>query len=381
MSQHETFLDFLALVLKRRRFLFWNCFIVTVAVVVISFFQPTRYKATASILFPPEDGQSLAGLTSLMQQFDISKHLLSGSNSNTQIYMAILKSRTLADSVIAEFDLIHRYKSKNIESARRHLRSLTEFKLTNGAVIDISVEDTNRETAAKMANAFVTHLDDLNRSTRMGEGKRSRMFIEKRLAETTTRLNAAEDALRGFQETHPGVALPPDATAAANAGADLMAQRISLGAEVEMLEQSLHPEAMALVRKRAELAALDRELEGVPGLSLEIARRYREVKVQQAVFELLTAQFEEARIQESKDVPTVEVLDTAVPPIRKSFPHRGIMGLMAMFFSLAAGLLIAAFLEMMERLRPMMELRLRGDVGSKSLIGRVLFKDRERKAS
>ena len=381
MTQHETFLDLLALILKRRRFLFWNSLIVTVAVLVISFFLPTRYKATASILFPPENGQSLAGLSSLMQQFDISKHLLGGSSSNTQIYMAILKSRTIADSLIVEFDLTHRYRSKNIESARRHLRSLTEFKLTNGAVIDISVEDTNRDMAARMANAFVDHLDYLNRTTRMGEGKRSRLFIEKRLAATTTRLNAAEDALRQFQETHPGVALPPDASAAASAGADLMAQRIALGAEVEMLEQSLHPEATALIMKRAELAALDRELEGVPALSLEIARRYRDVKVQQAVFELLTAQYEEARIQESKDVPTVEVLDMAVPPIRKSFPHRGLMTLMAMFFSLAAGLLVAAFLETLERMKPMMELRLRGEMGTKSLIGRVLFKDRERKAS
>src|SRR6185503_598575 len=76
MTQHETFLDLLALILKRRRFLFWNSLIVTVAVLVISFFLPTRYKATASILFPPENGQSLAGLSSLMQQFDISKHLL-----------------------------------------------------------------------------------------------------------------------------------------------------------------------------------------------------------------------------------------------------------------------------------------------------------------
>jgi len=381
MSQHETFLDLLALILKRRRFLFWNSFIVTVAVLIISIFLPTRYKSTASILFPPENGQSLAGLTALMQQFDISKNMMGGSNSNTQIYMAILKSRTIADSVIVEFDLIHRYKSKNIESARRHLRSLTEFKLTNGAVIDISVEDTDRETAARMANAFVTHLDELNRTTRMGEGKRSRIFIEKALAETKARLNAAEDGLRQFEETHPGVALPPDASASASAGADLMAQRIALGAEVEMLEQSLHPEATALVKKRAELAALDRELGGVPALSMEIARRYRDVKVQQAVFELLTAQYEEARIQETKDVPTVEVLDTAVAPIRKSFPHRGIMTLMAMFFSLAAGLLIAALLETLERLKPMMELRLRGEMGTKSLIGRVLFKDRERKAS
>jgi uncharacterized protein involved in exopolysaccharide biosynthesis len=381
MTQHETFLDLLALVLKRRRFLFWNSLVVTLAVLIISFFLPTRYKATASILFPPENGQGLAGLTALMQQFDISKHLMTGSSSNTQIYLAILKSRTIADSVITEFDLIHRYKSKNIESARRHLRSLTEFKLTNGAVIDISVEDTNRETAARMANAFVVHLDDLNRSTRMGEGKRSRIFIEKRLAETTSRLNAAEDGLRKFQESHPGVALPPDASIAASASADLMAQRIALGAEVEMLQGSLHRQATALVTKRAELAALDRELEGVPALSLEIARRYRDVKVQQAVFELLTAQYEEARIQETKDVPTVEVLDTAVPPIRKSFPHRGIMTLMAMFFSLAAGLLVAAFLETLERFKPMMELKLRGDMGTKSLIGRVLFKDRERKAS
>jgi len=91
----------------------------------------------------------------------------------------------------------------------------------------------------------------------------------------------------------------------------------------------------------------------------------------------LTAQYEEARIQETKDVPTVEVLDNAVPPVRKSFPHRGIMTLMAMFFSLVIGFVIATFLETMERLRPVMELRLRSEVGPKGLIGRVLFRERQ----
>jgi uncharacterized protein involved in exopolysaccharide biosynthesis len=315
-----------------------------------------------------------------MQQFDISRQLLTGATSNTQIYLAILKSRTIADSVIVEFDLQQRYKAKNLESTRRRLKSLTDFKLTSGGVIEISVEDTNRETAAQMANAFVTQLDALNRSTRMGEGKRTRLFVEKRLAETKSRLQAAEDSLRIFQETHPGVALPPEAASAATAAADIMAQRIALGAEVQVLRGSLAPRATALVKKQAELDALDRELEGVPSLTLEIARRFRDVKVQEAVFELLTAQYEEARIQETKDVPTVEVLDTAVPPVRKSFPHRGIMTVTAMAFSLVMGLLIVTFLEAMHRLRPAMELRLRED-GSKSLISRVLFGDRQRKAS
>ena len=381
MTQHEGFINLLAVIVKRRRFLFWNSLLVTLLVLGFSFLLATRYKATATILFPPDSGQSISCLSALVQQFDISRHLLTGPTSNTQIYLAILRSRTIADSVIVDFDLVHRYKVKNTDAARRRLRSLSEFKLTSGGVIEISVEDRNRDMAAQMANAFVTHLDALNRSTRMGEGKRSRIFIEKRLAETTARLNAAENTLREFQESRPGVALPPDAATAAGAAADLMTQRISLGAEVEMLQGSLHPQATALLRKRAELAALDRELEGVPSLSLEIARRHRDVKVQQAVFELLTAQYEEARIQESKDVPTVEVLDTAVPPVRKSFPHRGIMTLVAMFFSLVVGLLIATFLEAMDSLRPAMNLRLRNEVGSRSLIGRVLFGDHQRKAS
>jgi uncharacterized protein involved in exopolysaccharide biosynthesis len=377
-AQHESFLDLLAVILKRRRFLFWNCLLVTLIVLGSSFLLQTRYKATATILFPPDTGQNLPGLGALVQQFDVSRRLLTGTTSNTQIYLAILKSRTIADSVIVEFDLMHRYKAKNAEVARRHLRSLTEFKLTSGGVIEISVEDTDRETAARMANAFVTRLDDLNRSTRMGEGKRTRLFTEKRLVETTARLHAAEDSLRAFQESHPGVALPPEAATAAGAASDLMAQRVSLGAEVEVLEGSLHPQATALLKKRAELEALDRALEGMPSLSLEIARRYRDVKVQETVFELLTAQYEAARIQENKDVPTVEILDSAVPPVRKSFPHRGIMTLIAMFFSLVVGLLIATFLETLERLRPMMDLRLRNEVGSKGLIGRVLFGERQR---
>ena len=311
-------------------------------------------------------------MAALAQRFDLSNVPIPGITSSAQVYLAILRSRTVTDSVIVEFDLLNRYKVKNMELARRALAAASDFSLASAGVIRISVEDKDPMVAAEMTNAFVRHLDRLNRALRMSEGKRTRIFIENRLEATKVRLREAEDSLLAFRASNPGVVLS-DASAEVDAGASLMAQRVLIGAELEVLRTSFYSDAPALNRKMREVEALDRELENLPAVELELARRTRDVKVQERVFQYLTSQFEQAQIQENRDVATVDVLDSAVPPVRKSFPRRGIMTMLGFFLSIVVGSAMVISQEALNTLGLRDDSRLRAVVEPRSLLHRLLF--------
>jgi len=102
----------------------------------------------------------------------------------------------------------------------------------------------------------------------------------------------------------------------ADVGARLMAQKIALEVRLQVLRQSLAEDSEEVRRLRQELAAIERQVGGLPQAGVEIMRLWRDLKVQEQVFELLTAQLEEARIRETRDTPTVQVLDAALPPLR-----------------------------------------------------------------
>jgi hypothetical protein len=198
------------------------------------------------------------------------------------------------------------------------------------------------------------------------------MFIESRLDRTRERLHAAEDSLLAFRRLNPGIFLT-DNSPESEAAANLMTQRVSIGAELDVLQSLFNLNAPALTGKMRELEALDRELGNIPSVELDLVRRQRDVKIQERVFEYLTAQFEQAQIQENQDVATVDVLDRAVTPVRKSFPRRGILTMLAFVFSTVVGAIMVISREALASLRLGDDERLRAVVKPRSLLDRLLF--------
>ena len=115
--------------------------------------------------------------------------------------------------------------------------------------------------------------------------------------------------------------------------------------QLQVLRQSLDDSSEEVRRVRQQIAALERQVSGLPGAGVEVMRLWRDVKVQETVFELLTAQLEEARIRETRDTPTVQVLDRALPPIRKSRPKRAWIVLGGFVVGLAGSFAMALLLE------------------------------------
>jgi uncharacterized protein involved in exopolysaccharide biosynthesis len=265
----------------------------------------------------------------------------------------------VALAVIEKEDLMKTYHTKTKEDALRELFSHTEVKVTPEGIVSLSFEDKNRVKAAGVANRFVEELDRVNRETNTSQAKNARIFIEERLVQTKKDLTKAEEDLKKFQEENKAVSLDAQMKASIEGAADLKAQLVAAEIELNLLSKTMSPSHSQIQGLKSKINELKRQLDiwelgnpkeeseerkildvpfsQVPTLSLELARLVREVKIQSGIFELLTNQYEQYKIQETRDTPTIQVLDKAFPPERRSKPKRtflvGLAGVLSLVTS------------------------------------------------
>jgi uncharacterized protein involved in exopolysaccharide biosynthesis len=209
-----------------------------------------------------------------------------------------------------------------MDDALRTFSGLARASITDRGVVEVVVEDRDPQKAADMANAWVRALDDFNKHAHMTAGKKTRIFVEDRLRETLRRLRASEDTLAEYQRSHKSAPLAAGMSRTIESGAAVLAQRMALSIRLSRLTDLYKQSSPEVEQTRADLAALDRQIDQLPPLGMDYARLLRDMKVQEQVYQLLVTQYEEARIQENKDTPTVEVLDLASKPERKVRPVR-----------------------------------------------------------
>jgi tyrosine-protein kinase Etk/Wzc len=306
----------------------WRKFIVRVVgvtlvvSVVVSFLLPKWYAARSAVISPQESDfqSSVRSLVGGLSAPGIAG--LTAGSPESQLFLAILDSRTLREKLIQEFRLKSAYRAKTMDDALKTFSKLARANLTDRGVVEVVVEDRNPQRAADIANAWIKGLDEFNKYARMTTGKKTRLFVEDRLRETRVRLRAAEDTLSKYERTHKTAAMAAGLSRNVDSGASILAQRMALSVKLDRLTDLYRHDSPELQQTRAELAALDRQIGLLPPLAMDYARLMRDMKVQEQVYQLLVAQYEEARIQESKDTPTVQVLDAATRPEKKIRPVR-----------------------------------------------------------
>jgi len=275
---------------------------------------------------------------------------LVGGKSMADVYVGILESRTVADDIIGKFGLKQSYGASTMADAYRELAARTRVNISpKTQIISISVEEHDPEKAAAIANAYVDALDRINRSLNITEGQRKRLFLEGRLRNVERDLAAAESELKDFQQKYGLVALEEQARSIVESAAKIRAEIIAAETELEVLKQFRTDRQNETIMLRTRIAELGNQLalaetgkngkgaaktadlkeepfafsfQKIPELSMQLGRLTREAKVQEKVFELLTSQYELAKIEEAKDMNTIQILDQAVPPDRKSRPKR-----------------------------------------------------------
>jgi tyrosine-protein kinase Etk/Wzc len=313
-------------ILRRwRRFILRVVGVTLVASVIAAFLLPKWYQARSSIVAPQESGIA-SSVRSLMGGFS-AQGLggLGATNPEADLFLAVLDSRSVREKLIQDFGLQRVYKTPSMDDALKTFSQLARADLTDRGVVEVVVEDRDPQRAADIANAWVRALDEYNQKARMTTGKKTRLFVESRLRETKESLRTAEDALAAYERLHKLAPLGAGATHDIEASASVLAQRMALSVQLNRLTDLYRTDAPEVQQVRADLAAVDRQIEKLPPLVLEYARLLRDVKVQEQVYELLVAQYEEARIQETRDTPTIEVLDPARRPQRKVRPVRWLL--------------------------------------------------------
>jgi len=334
----------------------------------ISLLLPNIYTGVTRIM-PPQQQQSSAVflLSSLGNIAGPAGGPLAIKNPN-DLYIGMLKSRTVADNLIARFGLKDIYGRGTLEDTRRELGTRTTMSHGRDGIITIQFEDHDRKRAAAVANGYVEELYQLGQTLAVTEAGQRRLFLEKQLKLTKEGLVDAELALKKTQETTGLIKLDEQGRAIIEAVASLRAQIAAKEVEAGAMRLFATERNPGYLRVQQEIGGLRSELGRlektnrpagggdifvptgrVPEAGLEYVRRLRDIKYYESVFELVARQYEIAKIDEARDASLVQVLDRAVEPEKRSRPHRARIVLIGAILGFPAALLWALLRDAHER--------------------------------
>jgi capsule polysaccharide export protein KpsE/RkpR len=338
-----------------RRLLFRVAVVALVVSATIAFLIPKRYESVARLMPPEQPSTGAAMLAALaghsmggLAGFGNLAGLLGGRTSSA-LFIDLLHSRTVSDHIIDRFNLQQAYKKRyRIDTVKYLAHQTTVVDDKKSGVITVTFSDTNPRRAQAITQAYLDELNSIVTRANTSSARREREFIEKRLVSVQAELQGAEKALSQFSSTNVTLDLKEQTHAMVDAAAKLQAELIVGQSELDSLEQ-IYGDANVRVRAaRARIGVLKSQLtkmsgsasaEGadesgeasgqlypslrqLPRLAVPYADLYRRVRIQETVFELLSQQYEMARIEEAKDTPVVAVIDQPLVAEKKSFPPR-----------------------------------------------------------
>lgn len=335
---------------------------VSILVAGLTLLIDNTYVATTKIL-PPQSQSSASALLGQLGAIGAISGGSSALKNPNDIYIGILNSRTIADNMVDRFKLLDVYEVKKRSDARGALSKLTFVTNGKDGMISVDVEDKDPKRAAEMANAYVDELKKLNVSLAITEASQRRMLFEKQLLQVKKNLADAEVDLKTAQEKSGIIQLTGQAEAVIKGAAEVKAQIAAKEIALRTMQTFTTINNPDYIRERESLLGLQAQLKklevganvgngdislstrSVPEAGLEYVRKVRNVKYYEAIFEVIAKQYEIAKIDEAKEGATIQVLDPAIEPDRKSGPRRGLLVLVAFMFS---GFLTLAYLSLKE---------------------------------
>ncbi len=322
-------LDSLEIVAKQKRRILGFAFLVAIITAVISLVLPKTYESQV-VLMPPSS-TAASTLSKIAKSIPLGKlggaGLLGASEQNdlTNIYLAILSSRTLRTEMIRKFDLVHVYKFDKsrryyIEDVLKELDKHVGSDITDQGTIFIDVDDREPQRAADMANYMASYLDDVYKTLTLEKDRSYRLFLEERLAIAKKDLETSETAMLDFQKKNHMVDIDEQAKASIDAGSRLeagyMAEKLNLDIYRKMYTED-NPKVQEQLLKLKLLGEQEKALstdrtsdllipyQQAPDIALNYLRLKREFKTQEALSEYLTQEYEEAKFEESKKTYTL----------------------------------------------------------------------------
>ena len=343
----KSFSDYVYVLFKWKKLIIITLLILGPLTLGLLFLIPNNYKATAVVMIPPESNMGLGGLTGLLSgknsATSLGSKLLGGNSANLDPLMAILNSRTVQTNIIKEFGLIKYYDldDNNIDKTLKAFRDDISFEPTEYGMIEISVINEDPKVCADIANYFSELLDSLNIVLNSQSAMNNRKFIEKRYLKNLVDLKSAEDSLYKLQKKYGIFAIPQQLEVAVKSAAEIEAQLAERELMAELIKTQFGENSPNYLPIKEQVDFLKRKISDIknstklssnsnvllpfknlPELSMQYLRDYRELEIQQKILEVTLPLYEQAKVEEQKSIPTIMVLDKAVPPQIKNAPKR-----------------------------------------------------------
>lgn len=356
----------------------WRWFIVIVSgivailSVVLSLMMPNWYAASARLLSPESSGTNPLSAALASNLASAASAFLGGANGDYLRYKTILSSRTMYERVVDEFNLVEVYETQESLSPRdaaiQVLAENTSYPIDEeDEFLSVVVMDTDPQRAADMANYIVSELNERNSELASLDASNYRKFVEARYQESLATLDSLKDVTQKFQEANGVFNLESQATAFLEQVANINAEAFVLEVEYEALRRQfgasnprvqIAKNALDTARRQSnEVLAGNNEVLPVPqGDFPEVMRAYLELEqemlIQKSILEIIAPMFEQARFQEERKFEAVQVVDAAVPPVKKAKPRRSLIVIGATLSAFLLSLVFVLVFDWWERKGP-----------------------------
>jgi len=360
--QGSVFLGVLLVLARRKKFILLMTLGFATAACAISFVLPKEYTSTILIL-PPQQGPSLSSaigdLGGLGSLAGLASSAL-GMKSTSDLYVSMLKSESVEDAVIQKYGLLAEYGKKYYYDARKRLEWYTTIDGSKkDGLIRLSFEDHDPARAAEIANGYVEILRSLSQHLAITEAAQRRVIFQQQLDKTKIDLANSEEALKQTELSTGFVEISSQARALIDSAARLRAQIVAKEVQIQAMRSYAgagNPDLLDQQQELDELRSQFNQLVGsngtspddlflskgnVPEAELEYARKLRDVKYNEAIFEVLAKQLEAAKIDEAREGGFLQIVNPAIKPERRSFPKRTWITLGAAAFGLSLAIMLA----------------------------------------
>jgi uncharacterized protein involved in exopolysaccharide biosynthesis len=353
----------------KRRFLL-GCLLFGLAIAtLIAFLIPKQFESTAQLMPPDSESSSslamLAGMSGSGGLGMVAGDLL-GIKSTGALFVGVLRSRTVEDHMVDRFDLKKVYRTGLRLTARQRLAECTAISEDRkSGIITVTVTDHDPHRSAAMAAAYVEELNTLIAQVSSSSARRERIFLEDRLRSVSHDLGAAETDFSQFASNKGAIDITQQGKAMVDAAATLEGQLIAAQSELQALKQIYTDQNVRVRSTQARIDELRQQLRKLAGragdtavdgvektsdapyptlrqlpiLGVPYADKLRRLKVEEAVFETLTKQYELAKVQEAKEIRSVKELDAPTVPEHKSYPPRLLIMILGTFSGAAVGMM------------------------------------------
>lgn len=376
----KSFINFLVVIVKYRIFLLLFVSIITLGATVIALLLPKWYKATVSVL-PAERNDllsTLTGLSNLTKSFGTSRaarglSALTGGPTELDKYIAILKSATITDDVIKKFDLRKEYNMEDdyYEDVVKKWQKNLELEIQEEGNLTITVYSKDKKKCADIANYLVERLNEVNTKLSITNAKANREFIEKRYLQNLEDINQLETQMKEFQQKYGVMAIPEQIEATVKSMAEIYLEMYKKEVEYNVVKQNYGDEHPLTKLSKTNLDELRKKINQLnqgtdisqkdvkllipfkeaPKLANEYLKIYRNLEIQYKILEFIQPLYEQAKVEEVRNTPSVLVLDKAGPPEKKAKPRIRIFFMIGFVSSLIVGLFIVFTKEMFEKLK------------------------------